>query len=156
MCCITVLLASTWRKTVTVFFMEIYVKSYNSIFPNLGIVSLDSSLNLLNSLVLLKSAMTDSVRYSVLRAHQFSDLGHSSLILKYCILWSSLNTGSILKRSPSAHDCSLLDCFPCSTCQASQRTIFGAGLGNPLDTIFCLLEGIPLFQCSRLALNRKR
>ena len=45
-------------------FEETSPSSNNSIFPILGMVFLDPSLNLLNSHVLLKSAMTDSVRWS--------------------------------------------------------------------------------------------
>ena len=64
-CSITGLLAKTWRKTGTIF-VETSPNSNNSIFLIFWMVFFDSSLNVLNSPFLLKSAITDSVRYSVL------------------------------------------------------------------------------------------
>ena len=90
------------------------------------LVFVDFSLNVLNSPVLIKSAMTDSVL---------------SVFTKSCILvtlpWSSgtafsgtpCTRRSILKNSASAQDCSLLDCLSRSTCQTFFNTIFGGGRG---------------------------
>ena len=63
MCNLAIPQAMTWSMTDTVF-LETSPNSYNSKVPNLWLVFLDSSQNLLNLSSYLKSEMTDSVWYA--------------------------------------------------------------------------------------------
>ena len=130
MCSTRILLTSAWHKMGTVSLWTLLPIQTSRSFTFFEMVFWDSSLIVLNSHVILKSAMTDSVRYCALgRVHQVSNLDHSSLIFKYCILWYSLNK-EINFAEVSEHDCSLLDCLSCSTCHAFFGTIFGTGRGT--------------------------
>ena len=99
-------------------FEETSHQSNNSIFPNFWMVFLGSSLNVWSSSVFFRSAMTDSVRVCVLSVCTKSsilDTLPSSSTTAFC--GTPCKRRSILKRSPSAHDCSLLERLSCCTCQ---------------------------------------
>ena len=115
-----------------------------------------SSLNLLNSCLSHVGNDRFCSVFSSGLGHQFLDYAHSSSS-STAFSGTPLILRSIVNSFPSAIYLPLLDSLPCSTCQASLSTIFRVGRGVETQRYkFFLLESIPLFQCNRLALNRKR
>ena len=127
---LTVLLASTWRRTGTVFSLKLQPVQMIRYFLIFWKVFWCSSIGRteFSCLIPVGNDRLSSVVRSE-RMHQILNLGHSSLIFKYCILWNSSNLEVYSEEVSSAHDLSLLDSLPCSNCQAFFSTIFGATCG---------------------------
>ena len=140
MCNIAIPQASIWSMTDTVF-LETSPNSYNSKVPNLWLVSLDSSQNLLNLSSSLKSEMTDSVWYA---DRSLSTNSGISVILP----WSSSTASCGIPWIWEIHNFPSLAVSHCLKaglaadaatiyCQACLSSIFGARRG--VETLWCLL-----------------
>ena len=136
MCNIAIPQASIWSMTDTVF-LETSPNSYNSKVPNLWLVFLDSSQNLLN----LSSEMTDSVWYA---DRSLSTNSCISVILP----WSSSTASCGIPWFWEIHNFppqGVSHCLKAGlaadaawiNCQACLSSIFGAGRG--VETLWCLL-----------------
>ena len=130
-------------------FVETSLNPNTSIFPNVWMVFLDFSLNVLKSHVLLKLAMTESVR----------DWYAPSLESWSPSTASCGTTGtrrSIFYGSPSTRDCSRLDCHAGLAKNFSKQFSELVVAKDSFGTNLCLLWCSPLSRCNQLVLSRKR
>ena len=134
-------------------FVETSLNSNNSIFPGFW-----------NGLV---GFLTERIEFSCLiqvdedrfcsglcseRMHQILNLDHSSLIFKYCILWYSLDTKIKFEEISC---CTRLLCRDTLVKYSSTRFSESVVVWESLDTKFCPLSCLSLFQCNQRTLSHK-
>ena len=159
MCNVAIPQASTWSMTDTVCSWKL--SSTQTIrFSDLRIVFWDSSLKLFNSPFLLKSAITDSVWYSARSLSTNSGMWvmlpwpSSTASCEFLEFWDQLQ----MDLPPQDVTRCLIVCLAAPAFTA--RHLWAPSseqdeAWNLSDVKICLPEGIPLFRCSRLALNGK-